>query len=133
MEGKVSIQTKSLKSFVLQALLTSRQDDVIDLYKAVNRSLIMVESLTGIYLIQNSVFSSIDFDSLMVKSFSFEDFEIYLMMQSKDEMPLYLLSNTNYGYIISNKVEIIHQTEIDHVFENHLLWESRFIQPEVHD
>ena len=105
------------------------------MYKAANRFLITVESLSGIYLIRNSKLPSINYEDLMPEERSFEEFEIDLMMQLKDIHSLYLLSDTNYGDIISKDDEefvTFHQSEIDYIHENHLLWEKKFIQPKVH-
>ena len=93
--------------------------------------LIIAEFLMGIYLIKTSIIQDLDLNELS-KSSSVDQLETKLIHQLKDIAHLNLLIKHNYGEIVNMKdIPDTQHPELYRIFENYLLWERRYITPEV--
>ena len=93
--------------------------------------LIITEFLMGIYLIKTSVLQDLDFHELS-KSYSIDQLETKFIHQLKNIAHLNLLIKHNYGEIVNMKdIPDTQHPELYRIFENYLLWERRYITPEV--
>ena len=91
-----------------------------------------------IYMLKKSILSQIPLEAFQPPKVYLKnegDFDAILSQEARKLSPLYLINENNYGTLINIKSTLSQKgkkaPELFRIFQNHELWEQRYIQPHI--
>ena len=98
--------------------------------------MIRAESMRYAYMLKKSILSQIPLEVFDHHLNSEAEFDGIMSQEVRKLSPLYLINENNYGMLVNKKFRTLalkekKTPELFRIFQNHELWEKRYIQPRI--